>query len=395
MNDILISPKKLLEISDQLIAGAMRLGTALQGIDSDITSLMGDKFLGNRANSVQTHYEPKRQLLLEAKNIVSHFAADLQNIAEVFEWADNNSESTSLPVSAGSIWGNTLRGFPSIFNPFEIFLPQNLVKLPSWLQRKLDYIFPPVKIVTPLADEQLVTQAEPVTGFGKLLQQNPNTTVTSSAVPSQPLFKETGVKEVATVPVENKPVASVESPTSTLEEDFSVSYSVPIKAQGAVYGNAGCTPTSVSMVLDYYNIQNSGNKTVSAQQIVDMSDAADRTSTKGMSLTNLTDELETLGYKNVDVKINAQYSDLQTAIKDGPVIVTAGVKLTGDGIINSSGSRTLVGPGNITHAMVVSGVGDEQVLVNDPWSGTQVKLSKETFEKMWTRGSGGMYSIRP
>jgi predicted double-glycine peptidase len=149
------------------------------------------------------------------------------------------------------------------------------------------------------------------------------------------------------------------------------------------------------MVLDYYNAQNTANKTLSAQQIVDMSDAADRTNPKGISPTSLTDELETLGYKNIDVKINAQYSDLQTAIKDGPVIVTAGVKLTGDGIIKSSGSRALVGPGNITHAMVVSGVGDEQVLVNDPWSGTQVKLSKETFEKMWTRGSGGMYSIRP
>ena len=391
MSNILVRPPHLRQISEQLKSSANKIGVALQAIDNDILALRGDKFLGNRANSVQKHYGPKRDALLKAKNIILHFAADLQNTASVFEQADR-SQSTNLPLSGGSVWGMTFLGFPSD-NPFQIFLPWDSLKLPEWLRGKLDRIFRPAQIVTPLAKEQPVAEVQPETGFGKLLHQNPSSSATASAA----ISPDAAIKEVATVPVENKPVAIVESPASTTQAqgELSVSYGVPIKAQGAVYGNAGCTPTSISMVLDYYNTQNKANKTLSAQQIVDMSDAADRKSTKGMSLTNLTDELETLGYKNIDVKINAQYSDLQTAIKDGPVIVTAGVKLTGDGIINSSGSRALVGPGNITHAMVVSGVGDEQVLVNDPWSGTQVKLSKETFEKMWTRGSGGMYSIRP
>ncbi len=391
MTDILVRPPELRQISEQLRSSAQKIGTALQTIDNDIRSLKGDMFLGNRAVAVQMHYEPKRDALLMAKNIILHFAADLQNTASVFEQADR-SQSAVLPLSGGSILGAAFQGFPSL-NLIRTFLLWDSLKLPEWLKGKLDRIFEPVQIVNPPAKDQSVTDVQPETGFGKLLQQNPNLPATASAAKTLDDSKST----VIASPVEDKSsTVSGETPSdSKSENDFSVSYTVPIKAQGSVYGNAGCTPTSISMVLDYYNAKNPENKTVSAQQIVDMSDAADRTSTKGMSLTNLSDELETLGYKNVDVKVNAQYSDLQTAINDGPVIVTAGVKLSGDGIINSSGPRALVGPGNIIHAMVVSAVGDEKVLVNDPWSGTQVTLTRETFEKMWGRGSGGMYSIKP
>ena len=56
MTDILVSPPELRKISEQLESSATKIGAALQAIDNDILALRGDKFLGNRANSVQKHY---------------------------------------------------------------------------------------------------------------------------------------------------------------------------------------------------------------------------------------------------------------------------------------------------------------------------------------------------
>lgn len=88
MSDILIRPQQLRQISEQLSAGAKKISAALQAIDDDIRSLKGDHFLGNRANAVQTHYSPKREALLKAKEIVAHFSEDLQSAATRFEQAD-------------------------------------------------------------------------------------------------------------------------------------------------------------------------------------------------------------------------------------------------------------------------------------------------------------------
>jgi hypothetical protein len=74
MVDILVRPVELRQIAEQLRASSKKVGTALQAIDNDILALKGDKFLGNRANSVQAHYAPKREALLKAREIVSNFA---------------------------------------------------------------------------------------------------------------------------------------------------------------------------------------------------------------------------------------------------------------------------------------------------------------------------------
>lgn len=382
MTNILVQPSELRQMSEQLKSSAKKIDIAIQVIDSDILSLKGDKFLGNRANTVQSHYAPKRESLLKLKNIVVHFAEDLQNTATVFENADRG-QFAEIPFSGGIGDVDIFpRGIPQWLDkmPKIVYPWENIDKLsiPAWLRSVLDQVFKPAQIVSPIAEGQ------PASGFGELLKQSP---IITKAPETPPV----NIPDANQQPVLQNPVDDGMSSDKTHD----VLYNVPIQAQGSVYHNAGCTPTSISMVLAYYNTQNPTNKLASAQQIIDISDANDRLSNKGMALTDLTDELNTLGYKNVNVQINAHYSDLQIAIKDGPVIVTTGVNLTGDGIINSSGPRTLVGPGNIIHAMVVTGIGNDQVVVNDPWSGTQVEISKETFEKMWAHGSGGMYSIKP
>ena len=88
MTDILVRPPELRNISEQLKTSANKIGIALQAIDNDILSLKGDRFIGNRANSVQANYAPKREALIKANGIVFDFASDLITAADVFEHAD-------------------------------------------------------------------------------------------------------------------------------------------------------------------------------------------------------------------------------------------------------------------------------------------------------------------
>lgn len=88
MSDILIRPQELRQTADQLQATARKIDAALQAIDNDMLSLKRDNFLGNRANAVQAHYAPKREALLKAKEIASHFSEDLRDTATRFEQAD-------------------------------------------------------------------------------------------------------------------------------------------------------------------------------------------------------------------------------------------------------------------------------------------------------------------
>jgi len=113
MVDILVRPQELRQVSEQLRASAQKVGAALQAIDDDVRSLKGDKFLGNRANTVQAHYAPKREALLRAKEVVAHFSEDLKYAANRFEQADrsNNLQSTlfEIPLSGlpfGSSFGS-------------------------------------------------------------------------------------------------------------------------------------------------------------------------------------------------------------------------------------------------------------------------------------------------
>lgn len=100
MSQILVRPQELRQTSEQLQVAARKIDAALQSIDNDMLSLKRDNFLGNRANTVQAHYAPKREALLKAKEIVSHFAEDLRNTAIRFEQADRVDQAQLLPAPA-------------------------------------------------------------------------------------------------------------------------------------------------------------------------------------------------------------------------------------------------------------------------------------------------------
>lgn len=271
-----------------------------------------------------------------------------------------------VPFSAG---GNTsyLLSVPPVATVLSI--GSFLGALPSWLSSILDRFFAPVEVVSPIADGPVTppsqTPSSPTTGFGELLKETPATAPTETSVAS----------------------ASAKVPAAqNAYENYS---DVPLKSQGDHYGNAACAPTSVSMVLDYYKAQNPDLKTASPTELIGMLDAGDGTPGKGVGLHLMNDDLKELGYNNITVKAEAGYDDLNAALNDGPVIVTAGVKLIG------GGARDIQQAGNTIHAMVVKGINADSVILNDPWSGAEKTFSRETFSQMWSKGSNGMYVIRP
>jgi len=149
---------------------------------------------------------------------------------------------------------------------------------------------------------------------------------------------------------------------------------VPLQSQkGLTYGEQeteyGCTPTATSMILDYWHSQDSANETMSAQQLLDTNAGQGVFGDKGMSATNVLDEVSGLGYGS-EVHTNSNLEALKEAVAKGPVIavVKLNMKTTGE-----------------NHAIVVTGISEDgqQVRINDPWTGEAHTYSWSEFSKSW------------
>ncbi|MCB2160548.1 C39 family peptidase [bacterium] len=270
----------------------------------------------------------------------------------------------SVPMAGGD---GTLASFVpfSILPMFSLASVENLIDrsdLPPWLSNLLGR-FLGKTTDAPSAPAESQTDGEQKSAFGELLEDTPLSPQTKMGSEQTELGK------------------LIDGPA----------YQVPVRSQGALYGNAACSPTSVSMVLDYYHAQNPENASVNPDTLIGLMDNGDGTSGRGISLSNLTDELNDLGYNNISQRVGVTMDNLQSELKNGPVIVTTGVSLVG----SSDVPRAITGSGSTIHAMVVTGVSDNIVYVNDPWSGSRLEFSQEQFSTMWSNGQNGYYAIRP
>lgn len=271
----------------------------------------------------------------------------------------------SMPIAAGGTAGGAaLPAWTVVPVMAAVSVGQFLTGLPSWLNGLLERFFPsPVTVESPIAVESPPQPGK--SGFGQLLEN---------------------------APAESPPATESAAPQASAFDQY---YNVTPQSQGNLYGSAACAPTSVSMALDYMHSQNPDLQTATPQELIGMLDQGDGTPGRGLSLSNLTDELGELGYHNISEKAGANMDELQSALQDGPVIVTTGVKIVGPGTVASDVPRAIEGPGGTVHAMLVKGLGAEKVAVNDPWTGRELQFDRATFDKMWTGGSNGMYVIRP
>jgi predicted double-glycine peptidase len=268
----------------------------------------------------------------------------------------------TIPFSAGGDKGS-INMLPIMPLPFALSIGSFFRSIPDWFSSFLDDFFEEPSIVSPLPAGpgtpviDSPPRTTPTTGFGDLLKESP--------------------------------VATPAAEPAIEQSNGGSRYDIPVKSQGDLYGNAACAPTSVSMVLDYYHAQNPNLQTASPSELISMLDKGDGTFGSGVGLHLMNDDLNQLGYNNITVKSDANLDDLSTALNDGPVIVTAGVKLIG------GQARDIQQAGNSIHAMVVKDMNTESVILNDPWSGTEKIFSRDTFSKMWAKGEHGMYVIRP
>ena len=146
----------------------------------------------------------------------------------------------------------------------------------------------------------------------------------------------------------------------------------PVSQQDLTYRGRetdyGCAPTAVSMVTEYWHQQDPRNETRSAQTLLDANVEQGVFKGGGMSITDLHDELSALGYEAQNYA-DADLETLKREVANGPVI--AAVKL---------GMRTDGTP----HSVVVTGISENnEVRVNDPWTGEVRTYSWKVFSRSW------------
>jgi len=170
--------------------------------------------------------------------------------------------------------------------------------------------------------------------------------------------------------------------------DFSIYHPVTPQSQEDAHGRAACFPTSVSMVLDYYHSRNPSNRFASRDDLIAMLDPGDGIPGKGVGLDRLNDDLSELGY--TAITRSGSMDDLRNFLREGPVIVNLKVDLIGP-----PGSGDIRLGHTYDHSVVVKGMSDDAVLINEPWSGKEKVIDRATFEQMWGEGKNYMVIIRP
>ena len=182
-------------------------------------------------------------------------------------------------------------------------------------------------------------------------------------------------------------VEQVQQTTSTAEATVSAQvektdsgwwHSVPEYSQhGLNYKGGkteyGCVPASTSMVLEYWHQKDPANPTISAQELLDNNVTQGEFDRYGMSSSNIDDDVSKLGYKAQD-HTNASLDELKSAVADGPVVAVVKLGMKPDGT---------------NHAVVVTGISEQnEVLVNDPWTGRADTYSWDQFSKSWGANFG-------
>ena len=222
------------------------------------------------------------------------------------------------------------------------------------------------EVAAPVEPTPVVQEVDPVESTINLVEVDQEQDAGEEAAESQ--------RQTETEAQEQDTPTKIEShiETAPIEEQWWMD--VPSKSQKDLTYNDGttqygCAPTATSMVLDYWHTQDSAHKTMSAQDLLNVNAEQGEFKSTGMSVTNIHDEVQRLGYGVVEDYVDSDLDTLKEHVAQGPVITA--VKLN----MKTSGEN---------HSIVVTGISqDNQVRVNDPWTAESRTYSWEEFSRSW------------
>lgn len=241
-----------------------------------------------------------------------------------------------------------------------------LGSVPAWVERVLDRFFPLLPSRSSLPEAPQSPQV--TSAFGELLKKYANSSTRRT--------ESSRAEQVDVAPASTIPPGK-----------YNVYYDVLPQSQGERYGRAACLPTAISMVLGYYHAQNPGWKTATPDEVLAMLDPGDGTYGEGVSFDRLSDDLAELGYQTSHKQ--GDLDSLSSSLQEGPVIVNVQVGL------RTQPAREISITGNYDHAVLVKAMGADAVVVNDPWTGAEKAFSRQDFQRIWSKGGGWMFIVRP
>ena len=412
MTRILVVPGNLRSLSAQLqqVAGDLqavegRVGSALGGLDWEARQKAGVDGQANHARS------QARALAAQAEDMSRYLAAkaqafedaDGQGVSSVGQisasfnqWLQGSQAWWRFPSQQANAWGNLGGLFGQTSQIQALRLPvaggaavvglASLTPLSEALSKVQDFgerVWNWLRRKGWKTDEDLAVADQgpgaPKTsegGFGELIAEARKSEEEKPDQQAAPEFK----PEVAP---ETKPDPPVQSAQPAKGEWWK---EVPLQGQqGLTYKGGktayGCTPTATSMILDYWHTQDPANKTMSAQKLLDINAGQEVFHSKGMSASNILDEVSGLGYGVTDVHADSNLNALKEAVSKGPVLAIVKAKVTKKNSVLTSELSTY----GDTHAVVVTGITEdgEQVRINDPWTGQEHTYPWDEFSRSW------------
>ncbi len=400
---ILITPERLSELAgqfQQISAGLMDVGNRCQG------ALASLDWEARQRASVEEEVDRALRMATALAQRALEQSAFLESAASRFEEADRNGVVAVAAVTAGAaaalarVWG----GLPS-------WMQVRLGGFADW-ERVSALLGAPLGGLTslqpgggtglaglsflaslPWVGKPLYSLAESVWNWLHGYGWRENREFISPVPTDEPSIPKgqlanlirKGFAEKAASPSASRQAAPAQSGDTVHEQTPPLTaapfgHSVPlISQQGLKYGDQktqyGCTAASTAMVLAYWHSRNPDLGRLSAQEILDANIKQGKFTGTGLSVSEVHDEVQDLGYSVVEDRINSDFDTLKRDVEQGPVIAI--VKLG----MQKSGYN---------HAVVVTGISDDgRVAVNDPWDGQQHEYPVEIFLASWGADFGG------
>ena len=382
MPRILVTPEHLSSVASRFNTAA----EALFSLDGQLNSFLANLDMEVRQKSdIDAQVQNSRQRARALGEEAARLGEQLRRTADSFSVADNYGSQAlagliirpvdqfagSIPVSGGGYilpTVLTLAAVPAAIVGVSAGVPGIAGQVEGWVRNLFSRFLPN-------PNPQSVSQR--TGGFGELVTASKSS---GTAAGSTSGFGALIEKSQQELPVSGQTQAEpVKMPVVTERSDGQWWADVPVKNQAELRYKGtpteyGCVPTSASMVMDYWHSQDPSRMTADPQELLTTNENQGQFSPLGMTINQLNDDVTPLGYTS-NTFTGSDLATLKAAVDQGPVIAVVHLNMRASGT---------------AHAVVVTGISpsDNQVRINDPWTGKSQTYTWDQFERSWGSSFG-------